>query len=123
MDLAFVFKFLTAQLKEVTPESFHQWNGKDKVIYPYLTFDVNYTPTDEIREVYEVVIDTFEYGSSAMRLLELESQLKAKLDRQKFILDEAIIHTRVTTGRGIPTGDDTIKRRHIRLKLKIDWRN
>lgn len=122
MDLTYVVNFITNQLKQVTPETFHQWNFKDKVVYPYLTFDVHFVPNNEIRETYEVVIDTFEFGRSSKRLFELETDLKEHLDRKRFIEEEAVIQTRMTASRGITTGNDSIKRRNVRFQVKVDWK-
>lgn len=122
MDLIFATKYITQQLKKSTSEVFHKWNKSKEVVYPYITFQLEHEPIDEIRDVFEVTLDLFDYAKSNKKLLELENKLIHSLHRKHEVLDNAIISIRVERSIDIPTADDAILRRNITLKIKIDWR-
>lgn len=122
MDLTWFAKFLNDTLKAIHPESHFEWNHKDKVIYPYLTYSFGYDPIDEIRDEFDVTINLFDYGTSKIKLLELESKLVNGLNRKYEELDKAFVSIRTGRGSDIPTGIETIRRRELQLTIKLDWK-
>lgn len=115
-------KLLTAELKEVTTESFHDRNTKAKVIYPYLTFDLNREVIERNVDGFYVDIDIFDNNDSYTRLFELETSLTDHFKDFKKLTDELYVRFNFLGSDSIPTGDDNIKRRNLRFYVKTDWR-
>ena len=122
MDLIFATKYITKKLKESTSEVFHKWNRKKEVIYPYLTYQLEHEPSDEIRDVFELTLDLFDNSKSNKKLLELENKLIQSLHRNHEVLDDAIVSIKLERSTDIPTADEAILRKNIMFKIKIDWR-
>lgn len=121
MSMKYFAKFLHEQLTEITSQSFLDWNWSEKVIYPYITYNFESEPDGEIRDIFDITLNLFDQGKSYINLLGLESEIQNKLDRKRFIKEESIIYIRKGRSYSVPTGDDNIKRREIKLTIKIDW--
>lgn len=115
-------KWLLKSLAPITSNVHHLINRDSDVKYPYITFAVTTTPQDEIRDEHRFELNLFDYGTSRVRLSELDSQIRETLDRKIFKEDEAIYHSRRGLANDIPTGDNTIQRRDIEIVVKQDRR-
>lgn len=116
-------RWLMKTMQGVTTEVFHFINRKQTVEYPYITFTNTSTPEDEIRDIHRFELNLFDYGTSREALMVLEESIRQTFDRQSFIEEDVIIHSRKGIANDIPTGDDTIQRRDIELIIKTDRRN
>lgn len=116
-------KELTRQFRAVTPESFHERNRKETVIYPYLTFDFDNEGLERNVEGFYIDVDIFDSNSSYINIFTLEEDLKAHFKDNRKLTDDLYIRFNFLRGNKIPTGDDLIKRRNLQLYCKVDWRN
>ena len=114
--------WLVKEMRSITSEVFHLVNRSTKVNYPYITFSDTTTPRDEIRDEHRIELNLFDYGTSRVRLMELDEAIREKFDRHIFLEPTRILHVRKGLSNDIPTGDDTIQRRDIELIIKSDRR-
>lgn len=121
MDLDYFSKFINRVLREIHPESFLSWNHSTEVKYPYLTYEFDYQPVDDIRTEFSVELRLFDYGTSKKNLIQLESKLFDALHKKYIYEDDLNAYIRVGRSLDIPTGNETIQRRDIQLMIKVDW--
>jgi len=55
---------ITDLLRDVNPESFYEWNGSEKVKYPYMTFELDGETTGRYSDNYTLEVDIFDNNSS-----------------------------------------------------------
>lgn len=122
MDLVWFTSFLNKQLKAIHKESHYKWNHSKTVEYPYLTYNYESTPIDDIRDEFSVTINIFDYGISSKNILELENRLINGLNKNYQELDKAFVYIRTGRSLDIPTQNDSIQRRELQLIVKVDWK-
>lgn len=115
-------KELTSQFKQVTNESFHEKNRKEKVVYPYLTFDFDSEAIERNIDGFYIDVDIFDNNSSYLNVFQLEDDLKAHFKDNKKLTDDLYIRFNFLRSVKVPTGDDLIKRRNLQFYCKVDWR-
>ncbi|MGG4255104.1 hypothetical protein ABEW12_17040 [Bacillus licheniformis] len=116
-------KELTAQFRVVTPESYHEKNRKNTVIYPYLTFDFDRESIERNVDGFYIDVDIFDNNSSYMKVFELEEALTDHFKDNRKLTDDLFIRFNFLRSNKVPTGDDMIKRRNLQFYCKTDWRN
>lgn len=122
MDLIWFATFLNKTLKEIHQESHHKWNHSKTVTYPYLTYDFEYDPVDDIRDEFEITVNMFDYGTSSKNLLQIETNLVNGLNKKYEELDNAFVYIRTARAMDIPTQNETIQRRELNITIKVDWK-
>lgn len=115
-------KELTTEFRLVTPESFHEKNRKETVVYPYLTFDFDYEAIETNVEGFYIDVDVFDHNSSYVNVFKLEDELKTHFKDHRKLTDELFIRFNFLRSNKISTGDDLIKRRTMQFYCKTDWR-
>ena len=123
MDLELVSKFFYQLLSGVHAESYLNWNNSTEVRYPYLTYEFDYQPIDDLRTQFSVELRLFDYGTSKKNLIQLESKLNKALHKQYVFNDDLNAYIRVERSMDMPTGNEKILRRDIYLTIKIDMKN
>ena len=113
---------LTAQFREVLPESYHDKNRSAAVTYPYLTFDFSSEAIERNIDGFYIDIDIFDNNSSYYDVFQVEQALKDHFKDNKQLTDDVFIRFNFLRSNKIPTGDDTIKRRNLQFYCKVDWR-
>lgn len=123
MDLVWFASFLNKQLREIHKESHYKWNHSKTVEYPYLTYNYESIPIDDIRDEFSVTINIFDHGISSKNILELESKLINELNKNYQELDKAFVYIRTGRSLDIPTQNDSVQRRELQLTVKVDWKS
>lgn len=116
-------KELTAQFRAVTPESYHEKNQKNTVIYPYLTFDFDRESIERNVDGFYIDVDIFDNNSSYTNVFVLEEALTEHFKDNRKLTDDLFIRFNFVRSNKVPTGDDMIKRRNLQFYCKTDWRN
>lgn len=122
MDLIWFASFLNSTLKEIHPESHYKFNYSKDVTYPYIVYSFEYDTVDDIRNEFEVRLNLFDYGTSNLKLLELENRLVDGLHKNYQELDKAFVYIRNGRSLDIPTGNELIQRKEMNFTIKIDWK-
>ena len=118
-----LLKALTAILRGVHVETYHDRNRKEKVVYPYATFDFDSEPIERNQEGFYLDVDIFDSNASYTRLFELETAFKDGLTFRRELTDELNLIFSFLGSSKVPTNDDNLKRRNLRFYVKVDWRN
>jgi hypothetical protein len=113
---------LTTQFRLVTTESFHDKNRKEKVIYPYLTFDLDSESIERNVDGFYIDVDIFDSNSSYANIFVLEDALKAHFKDNMKLTDDLLIRFNFMRSNKIGTGDKMLKRRNMQFYCKTDWR-
>lgn len=121
MDLVWYAGFLNKLLREVCEQSFYKWNYSKEVIYPFLTYEFQHEPIDDIRDEFTVTLSMFDEGTSYIRLLELENEMINHLNKKYLFLDNCNVYIRLVRTMEVPTGFDSVKRRELEFVMKVDW--
>lgn len=116
-------KELTAQFRTVVPESYHERNRKETVLYPYVTFDFDRESLERNVDGFYIDVDIFDNNSSYVDIFQIEEALTAHFKDNKKLTDDLFIRFNFLRSNKIPTGDDQIKRRNMQFYCKTDWRN
>lgn len=114
---------LTTILRVIHSETYHDRNTKDKIVYPYATFDFDSEAIERNQEGFYLDIDVFDSNASYMRLFELETAFKDGLTFRRELIDEVNLIFSFLGSNKVPTNDENLKRRNIRFYVKVDWRN
>lgn len=115
-------KELTTEFRTVTPESFHEKNRKESVVYPYITFDFDYEAIERNVEGFFIDVDVFDHNSSYINIFNLEDELKTHFKNRLKLTDDLFIRFNFLRSNKVSTGDDQIKRRTMQFYCKTDWR-
>ena len=115
-------KLLQTECQQVIPESFHEKNRKDKVVYPYLTYQYDVEGLTNHSDDISIECDVFDFNTSYNRVLQTEQDLKNHLNGMKKLTNEIYVRFRFVGSNPVPTGSDMVKRRNVRFSCKIDWR-
>lgn len=115
-------KLLQSELSTITKECFHEKNRKDKVVYPYLTYDYDRENVTRERDEITIEIDIFDFNTSYKRVLELEEQIKRHFNGLLKLTEDLYVNFRFVGSNKVNTGSDTVKRRNIRLNVQTEWR-
>lgn len=115
-------KLLQSELSTIAKECFHEKNRKDKVVYPYLTYDYDRENMTRERDEITIEIDIFDFNTSYKRVLELEEQIKRHFNGMLKLTEELYVNFRFVGSNKVNTGSDTVKRRNIRLNVQTEWR-
>lgn len=115
-------KELTAQFRTVVPESYHERNRKETVLYPYVTFDFDRESLERNVDGFYIDVDIFDNNSSYVDIFQIEEALTAHFKDNKKLTDDLFIRFNFLRSNKIPTGDDQIKRRNMQFYCKTDWR-
>lgn len=109
------------------PNSHASINRDKTVTYPYITYDLNTSPTSAMNQEQLVInVQIFDSGQSYAKAYSVASKLKIKFKR--FTIRDDFFNLRFDVQRGvsnfieIPTGDPTIVRLEGTIQAKIDWR-
>ena len=113
---------LTNQFRLVLPESYHDKNRKQTVIYPYLTFDFDSEYLERNTEGFYIDVDIFDNNSSYYDIIQAEDALRAHFKDNRKLTDDMFIRFSFLRSSKVPTGDDLIKRRNLQFYCKVDWR-
>lgn len=116
-------KELTRQFRAVIPESYHEKNRKEKVIYPYLTFNFDSENLERNIDGFYIDVDIFDNDSSYINVFEVEGNLKDYFKDNRKLTDDLFIRFNFLRSNKAPTNDDLIKRRNLQFYCKVDWRN
>ena len=114
---------LTAELRKVLAESYHEKNTKTTVNYPYLTYDIDAELIERNVDGFYLDVDIFDAHSSYSNIFDIEDRLRDHLKDNKFMTEGLYIRFNFLRSNKIPTGDDLIKRRNLQFYCKVDWRN
>ena len=114
---------LTAELRKVLAESYHEKNTKTTVNYPYLTYDIDVEPIERNVDGFYLDVDIFDAHSSYSNIFDIEDRLRDHLKDNKLMTEGLYIRFNFLRSNKIPTGDDLIKRRNLQFYCKVDWRN
>lgn len=113
---------LNKEFKKICPESYLDYNTSKKVIYPYLTYSLN-SEDLETQEGFYIDVDIFDdCGADTTGLEVLTHNIKYHFKNNVILTDDILLQFEYRTGRTIPTGSSTLRRRWIELYCKVDWR-
>lgn len=113
---------LTAELRKVLAESYHEKNTKTTVNYPYLTYDIDAELIERNVDGFYLDVDIFDAHSSYSNIFDIEDRLRDHLKDNKLMTEGLYIRFNFLRSNKIPTGDDLIKRRNLQFYCKVDWR-
>ena len=113
---------LTAELRKVLAESYHENNTKTTVNYPYLTYDIDSESIERNIDGFYLDVDIFDAHSSYSNIFDIEDRLRDHLKDNKLMTEGLYIRFNFLRSNKIPTGDDLIKRRNLQFYCKVDWR-
>ncbi len=116
-------KKLTHEFRKVTPQAYHDTNTSEEVTYPYLVFDIDSEALELSVEGFYIDVDIFDYSSEYTALFELEEAVKKHFDRNYIMTDEMYLRFAFLRSIKIPVADERLKRRHLQLYCKVDWRS
>ena len=114
---------LTAELRKVLPESYHDKNRSASVLYPYLTYNFDSEGLERNVEGFYIDVDIFDNNASYVDIFQVEDALKDHFKDNRKLTDDLFIRFNFLRSNKIPTGDDLIKRRNLQFYCKVDWRN
>ena len=114
---------LTAELRKVLPQSYHEKNTSTNVSYPYLTYDIDAESIERNVDGFYVDVDIFDAHPSFSNVFTIEERLRDHFRDNCQITDNLFIRFNFLRSNKIPTGDDLIKRRNLQFYCKVDWRN
>ena len=114
---------LTAELRKVLAESYHEKNTKTTVNYPYLTYDIDAELIERNVDGFYLDVDIFDAHSSYSNIFDIEDRLRDHFRDNRLMTDGLYIRFNFLRSNKIPTGDDLIKRRNLQFYCKVDWRN
>lgn len=118
-----LLKTLTAILKGIHTEIYHDRNRKENVVYPYATFDFDSEAIERNQEGFYLDVDVFDSNASYTRLFELETNLKDGLIFRRELTNEVNFIFSFLGSNKVPTNAENLKRRNLRFYVKVDWRN
>lgn len=113
---------LTAELRKVLAESYHEKNTKITVNYPYLTYDIDAELIERNVDGFYLDVDIFDAHSSYSNIFDIEDRLRDHFRDNRLMTDGLYIRFNFLRSNKIPTGDDLIKRRNLQFYCKVDWR-
>ena len=113
---------LTAELRKVLAESYHEKNTKTTVNYPYLTYDIDAELIERNVDGFYLDVDIFDAHSSYSNIFDIEDRLRDHFRDNRLMTDGLYIRFNFLRSNKIPTGDDLIKRRNMQFYCKVDWR-
>ena len=113
---------LTKQFRLVVPESYHERNRKETVLYPYVTFDFDSEALEKNTEGFYIDVDIFDNQASYTDIFQIEDALKNHFKDNRQLTDDIYLRFRFLRSTKIPIGDDLIKRRNLQFYCKTDWR-
>ena len=113
---------LTAELRKVLAESYHEKNTKTTANYPYLTYDIDAELIERNVDGFYLDVDIFDAHSSYSNIFDIEDRLRDHLKDNKLMTEGLYIRFNFLRSNKIPTGDDLIKRRNLQFYCKVDWR-
>ncbi|MGO3650957.1 hypothetical protein [Vagococcus sp.] len=113
---------LTGILRTALSETYYDRNRKEKVIYPYATFDIDSEYIERNQEGFYLDIDIFDLNSSYLKLFEVESNFKDTLIYKRELTEEFNLIFSFQGSNKVPMNDENLKRRTLRFYVKIDWR-
>lgn len=116
-------KAITAQFRQVMPESHHEKNRSQVVTYPYLTYDFYSEALERNAEGFYIDVDIFDNAPSYMDIFQAEQALKDHFRERRELTDELFIRFSFLRSMKVPTNDENIKRRNLQFYCKVDWRN
>lgn len=116
-------KALTAILRVIHSETYHDRNPKTTVVYPYATFDFDSEQLERNQEGFYLDIDVFDSNASYVRLFTLETAIKDGLAYRRELNEEVNLIFSFLGSNKVPTNDNNLKRRNLRFYVKVDWRN
>ncbi|MGX7200062.1 hypothetical protein [Enterococcus nangangensis] len=114
---------LTKLLREINEETYYDRNRKKEVVYPYATFDFDSEPISRNQDGFYLDIDIFDLNSSYIRIIDLEDKFKDKLLFRRILMSNMYLRFSFLGSSKVPTNDENLKRRNVRLYIKIDWRD
>ena len=123
MDLQKLAQELLQLIKEVEPNSHFDINRSKSVTYPYLVFNFDWEDIEHGTTGCYVDIDLFDKGPSYLKLMQLESKLQHRFDKEVKLTNDLLLRFGKMTGTKVPTNDEKIIRRYIRVYCQVDWRN
>lgn len=109
-------------LQVIHPETYHDRNRKEKVVYPYATFDLDSEYVERNQEGYYLDIDIFDFNSSYARIFEVETAFKDGLSFRRELTPELNLIFSFQGSNSVAMVDDNLKRRNLRFYVKTDWR-
>lgn len=113
---------LNKEFKKICSESYLEYNTAKKVIYPYLTYNLN-SEDLENQEGFYIDVDIFDNcGANTVNLEVLLHDIKKHFKDNTILTDDLLLQFQYQTSRNIPTGSNTLRRRNIQLYCKVDWR-
>lgn len=113
---------LNKEFKKVSPESYLEYNTSPKVIYPYITYTFNSEDLEQ-QEGFYIDVDIFDNcGANTLNLETLTHSLKKHFKNNDILTEDVLLQFEYQTGRNIPTGSSTLRRRYVQLYCKVDWR-
>lgn len=118
-----LLKEITAILRGIYPETYHEINRKDPVAYPYAVFGFDTENIERNQEGFYIDLDIFDANASYTDIFQLEEEFKDGLIfRRELSPDFNFIFSFLGSNK-VPTADENIKRRTLRFYVKVDWRN
>lgn len=115
-------KQITAILRAIYPETYHEKNRKEEVVYPYAVFDLDSENIERNQEGFYVDIDIFDFDASYTDIFQIEEDFKDGLIFKREISPDFNFIFSFLGSNKVPTADENIKRRTLRFYVKVDWR-
>lgn len=116
-------KELLFQFRLVTPESFHEMNRKQTVVYPYVVYDFEFDSLDRNVDGVYIDVDIFDNSDSYAGIMLLEDALRVNFKDKRKFTDNLYLRFNFLRSSKVPTGNDNLKRRTMQFYCKIDWGN
>lgn len=115
-------RLLQQEFETVTPEAYYEINRSPTVVYPYLTYTHGTEDITGNQEGFYITVNLFHYGPSIGPLLDLEERLRSHFHKQRLFTPEVFMQVTLIGADTVPTNEEQLRRRDVRLFCKIDWR-
>jgi hypothetical protein len=118
-----ILESITATLREIIAETFHEVNPKDTLLYPYATFTISTQELDRNMEDIMLEIDIFDRGLSNKGLLEVAGELKDHLKYKRELTDKLLLVYRFQSEADIPTTVSNLRRHSMTFGVRTAYRS
>jgi len=112
------------EVKSLIPELHHEFNDSDTIVYPYAVYRVkpsNHPDDGQMNGTLEIEMYD-NYGPNKLPMEELFLSVQEHFEKCKMMDSEHIVTTQFSSALTLPSPGETINRKLITLRIKIDRR-
>lgn len=114
-------ELIAAEIAKVVPETHHEYNNADPVVFPYAVYGVYLDQAPDDGEMTGTVdIELYDNsGNNKLPIEQLNLQLIQLFEKGFMQDDEDAVTSQFLGSRSIPTPGNTINRKLIQILIKI----